>query len=137
MSTMSNDDVKEVILAETGYLMEIGFDSILESGQDVFVPYFCINELKKISKSDLTAVDLLKTFWKTEKIGAVDIRWQEELKVIPNYSVKNRSWGIVATAIFLIEEMEYKVHLFTNSSEIVALAKLQYCGIDVVKVKKI
>ena len=131
----STADVNEVVVAETGYLMDLGFNNVLGSGLPVYVPNFCINELEKLSKSYAEANDLLNIYWGLNGLETVDIRWKEQLHVVPSYSVKNRSWGIVAVCVFLINS-GYKVRLYTNSYEVENLAALQDCGIDVINSRK-
>ena len=126
--------VKEVIVTETGYLLDVGVNGILKESLDMYIPYFCIGELEKLSKSYKNAEEILTLFWSTRKITSINIRGKEVLYEDPIIPVKDRTEGVVAVCVEL-DRMGYKVRLLTNSREIEDLAKLQNCGIDVVRIK--
>ena len=121
---------------ETGYLIDTGMAGVLNESLDVYVPFFCINELEKMAKRYNTAEEVLNLFWSTYRMISVDLRDREELYEEPNYPVKDRSKGVVALCVEL-DSLGYRVRLKTNSREIEDLAHLQGCGIDVMRLKKI
>ena len=124
---------KEVIVTETGYMLVTGVNGILNESLDIYVPYFCLKELDKLSRSCQVAKELMTMHWTTNRVAPINLRGHEELYVDPTYPVKNRSRGVVATCVELVSK-GFKVRLLTNSLEIEKLAKLQECDIDVIRI---
>lgn len=126
---------KEVVVVETGYLLDTRAAGVLNESLDVYIPFFCINELEKLTNSYATAEEILTLFWSTQRIISINLRGREELYEEPNYPVKDRSKGVIALCVEL-DSLGYRVRLMTNSREIEDLAHLQGCDIDVVRLKK-
>lgn len=130
-ATSSNHE--EVIVMETGYMLMTGINGILNESLDIYVPFFCIKELDKLSHSYQAAKEVMTMHWSTRRVTSINLRGKEELYVEPTYPVKNRSRGVVATCVEL-DSKGFKVRLLTNSWEIEQLAKLQDCNIDVIRI---
>lgn len=126
--------IKEVLIIETGSVIDLGLKGILEYGMDTYISEFCLRELSRISES-ANAEEFL-AFYKDAKINSINMRNQEVLYVDPTDDVKNRSVGVVALAVYM-HAAGYKVRLVTNSREIERLAILQGCDIDVTRIKKV
>ena len=125
----------EVVVVETGYLLDNGMASLVEMGLDVYIPAFCIKELEHMVDSYSAAEELLTLYWSTHLITSINLRGHEVLRVDPIIPVKARSKGVVATAVEL-DSLGLKVRLLTNSREIEELAIQQGCNIDVVRTRK-
>lgn len=123
----------EVAVMETGYMLAVGVEGILKETLDVYVPFFCIKELDKLSNSYNVARELMTMHWSNRQVTSINLRGKEELYVDPTYPVKDRSRGVVATCVEL-DSKGFKVRLLTNSREIEELAKLQECDIEVIRV---
>lgn len=123
--------IHEVVVVETGYLLERGVNGLLGHCLQVFIPSFCIRELENLSKTYPVASEVLTAYWATTSVNAINLTGKEVLYKEPAIPVKSRSYGIVAVAVEL-ESQRKKVRLFTNSREIQRLANEQGCDIDVV-----
>ena len=123
------EEVHEVILTETGYLMKVGMDGILSESLDIIIPRFCVAELDKLSRSSTAASEILKLIWSTDRLTQLKLK-EEILFEEPQYDVKKRTIGIVATCCELFAE-GMKVRLLTTSYEVAELARAQDFGPDV------
>ena len=123
----TDEEVKEVILLETGYILERGIDQILDESLDLFIPFFNIKELDKLSDSYEVAEKFLTIVYSSGRITSLNLKGRETIFEEPSFSVKDRTFGVVASACYLWS-MGYRVRLLTNSFEIEALANAQ--GVD-------
>lgn len=121
------DEVDEVIVTETGALIKKGSAGIMDESLPIFVPFFCIRELEKLSRNCLEAEKVL-AYYGSGRITTINLRYREELFSEPSFAVsKSRTIGIVALVCELWTQ-GYKVRLSTTSKEVAKLAKEQ--GID-------
>lgn len=119
------DDVQEVILADTGFLMDKGVKWIMEQSLDIYVSEMTIRELTTLSQSYKGAEDILLYYWSTHRIISIDLYGDEFLWEEPEIPPKKRrTRNIVAVAVWLDVD-EKKVRLYSNSRAVVNLAKLQ------------
>ena len=116
------EERKQVVLVETGYMLDVGLPGILNESLDVFMPSFNLKELEKLTRSVQVAEEILTLYYSTYRITPVQL-------------VKPRTIGIVAVACHLWNN-NYKVILKTNSKEVESLAKKQGIDIDVVLIQK-
>lgn len=126
---------KQVVLVETGYMLDVGLPGILNESLDVFMPSFNLKELDKLTRSVHTAEEILTFYYSTYRITPIHLDGKEKLFCQPVELVKPRTIGVVAAACHLWEN-NYKVILKTNSKEVESLAKQQGIDIDVVLIQK-
>lgn len=126
---------KTVVLVETGYMLEVGLPGILNESLEVFMPSFNLKELEKLTRSSQIAEEILKFYYGTHRITAVNLDGKEALFSQPAELVKPRTIGVVAAACHLWAN-DYRVILKTNSKEVERLAKQQGIDIDVVRIQK-
>ena len=109
--------LEEVILMETGYLIEYGLEAFLES-IPIFIPQFCINELEKMSSDMQVAKDVLLFIYSSDVIKTTNLRGKEvDYWTNVPFLVKNRTKGIVSAANYLKEKYG-NVRVITNSYEV-------------------
>lgn len=118
------EEVKEVILLETGYILERGIDAILDESLDLFIPFFNIKELEKLSHSYEAAEKFLTVFYSSRRITSLNLKGREEVFEELPFPVKDRTFGVVAAACYLWA-MGYRVRVLTNSIEIESMVKAQ------------
>lgn len=123
------EEVNEVIVTETGYLMKVGLNGILSESLDIVIPRFCMAELDKLSRSSTAASEVLNLVWSTDRITQLKLK-DEILFEEPRFDVKKRTIGIVAVCCELFAA-DMKVRLLTTSYEVAELAKAQGFGPDV------
>ncbi|MBO6243415.1 MAG: hypothetical protein J6O41_02450 [Clostridia bacterium] len=128
----TNSNETEVIVTETGYMLDKGIVDLSSQSLKVYVPYFCLQELEKLSNVKKEAEQLLMFYYSTRGIECINIRGKEYLNTYPTVLVKPRTIGVVALCVYL-HKKGYKVRLHTKSKEIVNLAKLQNCNFNIVK----
>ncbi len=129
------EERKQVVLVETGYMLDVGIPGILNESLDVFMPSFNLKELEKLTRSVQVAEELLTFYYSTYRITPIHLDGKEKLFSQPVELVKPRTIGIVAVACHLWNN-NYKVILKTNSKEVESLAKQQGIDIDVVLIQK-
>ena len=131
------DDKKEtknvVVVIETGYLMNKGVKA-LKSKQDIFIPYFNVKELEKLTNASAVASEVLKEIYGKRAVTCIKLNQDETVFEKPVREMKNRSYGVVAVACYLWAS-GYHVKLLTNSREIEELAQLQDIGIEVERIE--
>lgn len=133
-SNCKKNNVKEVVVVETGYLLNKGYEGILEEGLELFIPYFCIKELEKLTYCLRDAEPIINMLYRTNAITPINLWGKEQLFEEPSESVKDRTYGVVAVCCYLWNK-GYHVRLMTNSREIEKLANEQGTnGICVVRV---
>lgn len=126
-AAMSNQE--EVVVLETGYMLAVGvkaIEDILKEGLDVYVPFFCVKELEKLSRSYHDAEALMTVHWQSGKITSLNLKGKESLYVEASYPIRQRSKGVVSVCIELASK-GFRVNLYTNSKEIKRLAEMQEC----------
>ena len=128
------EERKQVVLVETGYMLDVGLPGILNESLDVFMPSFNLKELEKLTRSVQVAEEILTLYYSTYRITPVQLK-EEELFSKPVELVKPRTVGVVAAACHLWAN-NYRVVLKTNSKEVERLAKQQGIDIDVVLIHK-
>ena len=128
------EERKQVVLVETGYMLDVGLPGILNESLDVFMPSFNLKELEKLTRSVQVAEEILTLYYSTYRITPVQLK-EEELFSKPVELVKPRTVGVVAAACHLWAN-NYRVVLKTNSKEVERLAKQQGIDIDVVLIQK-
>ena len=128
------EERKQVVLVETGYMLDVGLPEILNESLDVFMPSFNLKELEKLTRSVQVAEEILTLYYSTYRITPVQLK-EEELFSKPVELVKPRTVGVVAAACHLWAN-NYRVVLKTNSKEVERLAKQQGIDIDVVLINK-
>ena len=122
------------LLVDHGYLMSFDnkgvFEEILKRNENVYIPYFCLEELEALSKHFELASEFLGVYYRNiERITVVDNK--EWLIKTPCYQATKRVVGVVAAAIDMwITGLDVKI--LTDSYEIAKLAKMQNCDFDVV-----
>lgn len=115
-------EIDEVILVDTGFLMRVGVKWIMQQSLDIYIPSLCIRELEGLSRSYKEAEDLLTYYWASGRIAPIDLYGEEELWEEPVVPVrKPRTRGIVAVAVKL-DSLGKKVRLYTNSKQVEWLA---------------
>jgi hypothetical protein len=124
--------VRTVIVTETGYLMRNGVEWIMEEETDVYIPMFCIKELKNLRHSVEEVKDLLNFFGGKTPVEFIDLRGREELFAQPEFFVKPRTIGVVAASLYLCIQ-GYHVKLLTTSTDIQELAEAQLMDIEVIR----
>lgn len=130
------EDIKEIIVTETGYLLDHGVQGVMNESLDIFIPHFCVYELEKLSRSYTSASEVLTLIYSTNRITTINQRGKEVLFEDPSFPVKNRrSIGVVSLCCELFCQ-DFKVRLLTNSSEVAKLAKEQGMDIQVVLVQR-
>lgn len=133
LTTSPAEEVHEVILTETGYLMKVGVEGILNESLDIIIPSFCVNELTKLEKSFSSAEDVLGLIWTTNRITRINLK-EEILFEEPTFKVKDRTLGIVALCCHLYSN-DMKVRLLTTSYEVMTLVAAQGFPPEDVKVE--
>ena len=128
------EERKQVVLVETGYMLDVGLPGILNESLDVFMPSFNLKELDKLTRSVQVAEEILTFYYSTYRIAPVQLK-EEELFSKPVELEKSRTIGVVAAACHLWAN-NYRVILKTNSKEVERLAKQQGIDIDVVLIQK-
>ena len=123
---------RRVILIDTGYMLEKGIKGVRDASKKakVFIPRFCICELRKMAEYDQQAKKLLAYKWPEGKIKLI---YSNERIARSKTKRRKRSVGIVANAIDLVKK-GFKVTIYTNSKEVEDLALEQKCGIEVEKI---
>ena len=129
------EERKQVVLVETGYMLDVGLPGILNESLDVFMPSFNLKELDKLTRSVQVAEEILTFYYSTYRITPIHLDGKEKLFSQPVELVKPRTIGIVAVACHLWNN-NYKVILKTNSKEVESLAKKQGIDIDGVLIQK-
>lgn len=115
-------EINEVILVDTGFLMRVGVKWIMQQSLDIYIPSLCIRELEGLSRSYKEAEDLLTYYWASGRIAPIDLYGEEDLWEEPVVPVrKPRTRGIVAVAVKL-DSLGKKVRLYTNSKQVEWLA---------------
>lgn len=127
------EEVSEVIVTETGYLLCTGMSGLTSESLDIYIPYFCVRELEKLSRASSVAEDILTMYYASRRMTSVNLRGKEVLFEEPKIPVKDRSKGVVALCCYLWG-MGYRVRLLTSSREILELAEMQGIDISIVKV---
>lgn len=129
------EPIEEVLVVDTGYLMETGVSAINQECP-LYIPKFCLNELEKLSASYKIAEDILLAIYSTNSLQVINLRGREVLFKEPSTPVKDRTKGIVATAAHLWSLFSH-VRILTNSKEVEILANEQDCGINVTYVHRV
>ncbi len=129
------EDIKEVIVTETGYLLDNGIQGIMNESLEIFMPHFCLRELDKLTRAYAAAEDVLTMFYSTNRITTINLNGKEILFENPAYVAKKRTTGIVSLCCELFAQ-GFKVRLLTNSREVADVAELQGCDIQVVLKQK-
>ena len=128
---ISTEEVNEVLVVETGYLLNVGVSGFFNESLDMYMPSFCINELEKLSNVSKDARDLLSAIYSTRRINLINLK-EEVLFEDPTFEIrKKRSIGVVSVCCDLYAK-GFKVRLLTNSKEIKDLADLQLCGFNTI-----
>lgn len=130
------DDKKKtdcVIVVETGYLLSKGVKA-LKSKEDIFIPYFNIKELEKLTNASAVASEVLKEIYGKRAVTCIKLNQDETVFEKPAREMKPRTYGIVAVCCYLWSN-GYHVKLLTNSREVEELANLQYIGIEVERIQ--
>lgn len=121
------EDDKEVILVETGYLLEAGISVFTQNVLPIFIPSFCINELDKMAKDNEKAKEIIMAIMSTNAVQQTNLRGCEYVYIRrPSFEYKSRSKGIAAAAKYLAECYPH-VRVLTNSYEVVRILEEQYC----------
>lgn len=129
------EDIKEIIVTETGYLLDHGVQGIMNESLDIFIPHFCVYELEKLARSYASASEVLTLHYSTKRLTTINLRGKELLFEDPASIVKKRTIGVVSVCCELFCQ-GFKVRLLTNSREIANLAEEQGMGIQVVLVQR-
>ena len=127
------EEEEEVILVETGYLLEKGVSVITGNVLPIYIPSFCIFELKKMARDDKKAKEILLAI-NSVSIETTHLKGKEfeYLKVLPHTAVKDRSKGITAAAVYLSTQYPH-VRVLTNSYEVEKMIRMQNCdGINII-----
>lgn len=119
---------EEVILVETGYLLEAGISVFTQNVLPIFIPSFCINELDKMAKDNEKAKEIIMAIMSTTNaVQQTNLRGYEYVYIRrPSFEYKSRSKGIAAAAKYLAECYPH-VRVLTNSYEVVRILEEQYC----------
>ena len=129
---------KEVTVVETGFLISLAkkgqVHEFVESHKAIAIPSFCVGELRKLSNVYAELQEIID-FCYNRKIIRINLRGREDLRIEPEFLIKNRTRGIVAVACEVAKL--YCVALYTNSMEIEAVASAQNAEIKVVRVESI
>lgn len=134
---------KDVIIAETGYLMKVGLDEILKKGMDIIIPKFCESELEKLSPNFSSAEKILAQIREVRASNGPISFVNLEANILfeePPFYMKRRSKGIVAVCcdVYASNPGDRTIHLLTTSYEVAELAKAQGFGstLDLVFIPK-
>lgn len=127
----------DIIVVETGYLMKVGLDDLLNTNQDIVIPEFCVGELKKLSQSSTSATKALALVrQKSDAKGPITLLKLEENVLVeePLFPVKRRSIGVVAVCcdVYAVTPSDRKICLLTTSYEVEQLANAQGFGPNVI-----
>ena len=120
-----------VTVTDTSFLMKNGTDWMSEHENEIFIPAFCIRELKNLAQTYKDAEEVLDSL-PEERPTYIDLKGHEKLVVRPKFYVKPRTIGVVALAVYLCMQ-GYKVKLLSKSLDIQDLAEEQELDIEVVK----
>ena len=121
------EEDEEVILVETGYLLEAGISVFTQNVLPIFIPSFCINELDKMAKDNEKAKEIIMAIMSTNAVQQTNLRGYEYVYIKrPSFEYKSRSKGIAAAAKYLAECYPH-VRVLTNSYEVVRILEEQDC----------
>ena len=121
------EEDEEVILVETGYLLEAGISVFTQNVLPIFIPSFCINELDKMAKDNEKAKEIIMAIMSTNAVQQTNLRGYEYVYIRrPSFEYKSRSKGIAAAAKYLAECYS-NVRVLTNSYEVERILKEQNC----------
>lgn len=121
------EEDEEVILVETGYLLEAGISVFTQNVLPIFIPSFCINELDKMAKDNEKAKEIIMAIMSTNAVQQTNLRGYEYVYIRrPSFEYKSRSKGIAAAAKYLAECYPH-VRVLTNSYEVERILKEQNC----------
>lgn len=121
------EEDEEVILVETGYLLEAGISVFTQNVLPIFIPSFCINELDKMAKDNEKAKEIIMAIMSTNAVQQTNLRGYEYVYIKrPSFEYKSRSKGIAAAAKYLAECYSH-VRVLTNSYEVERILKEQNC----------
>ena len=121
------EEDEEVILVETGYLLEAGISVFTQNVLPIFIPSFCINELDKMAKDNEKAKEIIMAIMSTNAVQQTNLRGYEYVYIRrPSFEYKSRSKGIAAAAKYLAECYSH-VRVLTNSYEVERILKEQNC----------
>lgn len=121
------EEDEEVILVETGYLLEAGISVFTQNVLPIFIPSFCINELDKMAKDNEKAKEIIMAIMSTNAVQQTNLRGYEYVYIRrPSFEYKSRSKGIAAAAKYLAECYSH-VRVLTNSYEVVRILEEQDC----------
>ena len=124
---------KDVIVTETGYLMKVGLEEVLDTGMDIIIPKFCESELENLSSHFTSAETVLAKLRESCAEGGPITMVKLSTNTLfeaPASLVKRRTEGIVAVCCDVYAESpgDRKIHLLTSSYEVSELAKAQGFG---------
>jgi hypothetical protein len=77
---------QQVLVIETGSVIELGIDGILKYGLNAYIPEFCIRELSKLSET-ANAEAFLSSYKEESSITVINMRNREVLYVDPEDEV--------------------------------------------------
>lgn len=118
---------EEVILVETGYLLEVGISVFTQNVLPIFISSFCVNELDKMAKDNEKAKEIIMAIMSTNAVQQINLRGYEYVYIKrPSFEYKPRSKGIAAAAKYLAECYPH-VRVLTNSYEVVKILEEQDC----------
>lgn len=119
------EEIEEVILVESGFLMHHGVSWMMEQSLPVYIPEFCMRELESLAISHETAREVITALWSTSMVTPIIARQDDDLWEEPaEVPDKTRTIIIVAAAVKL-DAMGKRVRLYTTSRQVEALAKHQ------------
>ena len=127
------EEEEEVILVETGYLLENGISVITGNVLPIYIPSFCLRELDKMARDDIKAEEILLVI-NSIHISTTNLKGieREYIKVLPTTPVKDRIKGITAAAVYLSTQYPH-VRVLTNSYEVEKMIRMQNCeGINII-----
>lgn len=121
------EEDEEVILVETGYLLEAGISVFTQNVLPIFIPSFCINELDKMAKDNEKAKEIIMAIMSTNAVQQTNLRGYEYVYIKrPSFKYKTRSKGIAAAAKYLSECYPH-VRVLTISYEVQRILEEQKC----------
>lgn len=124
----------EVIVTETKYLLsDISKFSTKCYYTRIFIPSFCIEELKKASDKFENPKDVAYLNLILKRLSTLNLKNNNQIDKLykePSIRVEDRSIDIVLFCLSL-KKMGYNVTLLTGSQEVAYLANLQNCGIKI------
>ena len=121
------EEEEEVILVETGYLLENGISVITGNVLPIYIPSFCLRELDKMARDDIKAEEILLVI-NSIHISTTNLKGieREYIKVLPTTPVKDRIKGITAAAVYLSTQYPH-VRVLTYSYEVDKMIRMQNC----------